>query len=95
MRLSLLIFIHGQYKQLSCRGFVTLCMSKGCFMLSFQKVQGAQQLSSWITTFLDLSITWYHKEHVSETGCFHPQMRLWETPTLLSLLEKANLNQWI
>jgi hypothetical protein len=47
-------------------------------------------LGSWT-----LSIVRYSKENnVSEIGCFRPQVKEWETPTLLGPLESANLGHW-
>jgi hypothetical protein len=33
------------------------------------------------------------ERNVSETGCFHPQVREGEAPILLDLLERSNPNQ--
>jgi hypothetical protein len=41
-----------------------------------------------------MSILWYSKKHVSETICFHPQVKGWETPILLGSLQKADLSHW-
>jgi hypothetical protein len=45
--------------------------------------------------FWNLAIVRYSEQHyVSETECFRPQVRGWETPTLLGPLERANLGHW-
>jgi hypothetical protein len=50
----------------------------------------------WVFGLFPSSCILEIREHsVSETICFHPQVRRGKIPTLLGPLERVNLNHWI
>jgi hypothetical protein len=51
-----------------------------------------QAVLSGLPSFWTLAILQYSKEHVLEIGSVSILGEIWETPTLLGILDKANLN---